>query len=52
MFPEIDIVKAFAAIPKEWGGTIEFRAKLANIVLQRRIEVEQVVSAHWKGATR
>lgn len=52
LLSELDILKAFASIPAEWGGTIEFRAMLANIVLQRRAAVEQVISTHWKGAIR
>lgn len=49
---EMDILKAFAAVPAEWGGTIDFRAKLAHMVLQRRTSVKQVIEAIWKGTPR
>jgi hypothetical protein len=52
MFSESDILKAFTSIPAAWGGTIEFRAMLANIVLRRRTAVEQVISTRWKGVAR
>ena len=46
---EIDIIKAFAGIPQEWGASVDFRAKLANFVLKRRNLVEQAVSVLWRG---
>ncbi len=52
MLDEVDILKAFAAIPAAWGGTIDFRAKLAHMVLQRRAAVEQVIATIWKGTPR
>ncbi len=48
MFNEFDILTAFSSIPQEWGGTIEFRANLAYMVLQRRSMVEQALSKIWK----
>ena len=51
MFPDVDILKAFSSIPVEWGGTINFRAKLAHNVLQRRLAVEQAISTIWKEVT-
>jgi hypothetical protein len=51
MLKESDIIKAFAAIPAEWGGTVEFRVELANYVLQRRDSVAQAISTIWKGAS-
>lgn len=52
MLDEMDILKAFAAVPAAWGGTIDFRAKLAHMVLQRRAAVEQVIATIWKGTPR
>ena len=46
---EIDIIKAFAGIPQEWGASVDFRAKLANFVLKSRNLVEQAVSTLWRG---
>ncbi len=50
MLSELDIIKAFSFLPVEWGGTIEFRATLANNTLQRRAAVAQAISTIWKGA--
>ena len=48
---EIDIVRAFSAVPTEWGASLAFRTELASFVLKRRDLVKQAVSTIWKGAT-
>jgi len=39
----VDILRAFAAIPSSWGLDIDFRVKLAKLLLDRRVRLRQTV---------
>jgi hypothetical protein len=47
--PEEAIVQQFAGIPREWGGSLDFMARLADFVLRRRANVETAVATLYQG---